>query len=218
MKITKRQLRRIIRESLLQEEMLKIIANPHSPETETFNRIANYAINDDLEGALADTEWVNTPELDIDLDSMGEWVGRVGDPDWMSDDTVVPDNWDADAVWDFMKKLEQAWHNQNRRSGDDEHYNAPNVEEREAIGGVLTRGYVLPKDLPSLTYQVRRRGGQPAVIMIEDENTYTADSMDASWAQQHGTTLDKVIDVLANGGAQLRKKRRSRKYTPPIYD
>ena len=73
--------------------MLKIIANPHSPETETFNRIANYAINDDLEGALADTEWVNTPDLDLDLYSMGEWVDRVGDSSWMSDDTVVPDNW-----------------------------------------------------------------------------------------------------------------------------
>ena len=218
MKVTINQLRRIIKESLLNEEMLKIIANPHSPETETFNRIANYAINDDLEGALADTEWVNTPDLDLDLDSMGEWVGRVGDPDWMSDDAVVPDNWDPDAVWDFMKKLERAWYNQKGQVADDDHRNAPDTNEREAIGGVLTRDYVLPKELPSLVYQVRKKGGQPVAIMIEDENTYTADSMNASWAQQHGTTLDKIIDVLANGGAKLRKKRKSRKYSPPMYD
>jgi hypothetical protein len=105
-----------------------------------------------------------------------------------------------------------------RQSGDNEHRMSPNVREREVIGAVLARGYVLPKDLPSLTYQVRKKGGQPVGIMIEDENTYTADSMDASWAQQHGTTLDKIIDVLDKGGAKLRKKRKSRKYSPPMYD
>jgi hypothetical protein len=114
MKITKRQLRRIIKESLLKEEMLKIIANPHSPETETFNRIANYALDNDIQGALADPA-VNTPDLDLNLDSMGDWVNKVGDGrDWMEDDVVVPENWDPNLVWDFMMDLENAWYNQKK--------------------------------------------------------------------------------------------------------
>ena len=219
MKITRRQLRQIIKESLLKEEMLKIIANPHSPETKVFNRIANYALNNDIQGALADSE-VNTPNLDLDIDSMGEWINRVGDPsnNWMEDDVVVPDNWDADDVWDFVEDLENAWHNQKGQAADDEHYNADDVDEREAIGGVLTKKYVLPEDLPSLTYQVRKKGGQPVEIQLEDENTYTHDGIDARWAKQYGTTLDKIIDVLAKGGAKLQKKRKKRKYTPPMYD
>ena len=216
MKITKRQLRKIIKESLLKEEMLKIISNPHSPETETFNRIANYAINNDLEGALADTEWVNTPDLDLDLDSMGEWVGRVGDSSWMSDDTVVPDNWDADAVWDFMKKLEKAWYNQKRQSGDNEHRMSPNVREREAIGAVLARGYVLPEDLPSISYQIRRKGGKPVIINIEDDNTMG--DLDLRDTNNYGTTFRQIIKVLDAGGAKLIKRRKRNRYPSPIYD
>ena len=90
MKITKRHLRKIIKEELLREqgEMLKIIANPHSPETEIFNKIANYALNDDIQGALADPG-VNTADLDFDIDSMRPWVKRVGgEGQWMDEDAV----------------------------------------------------------------------------------------------------------------------------------
>jgi len=112
MKITVKQLRRVIRRSILKEGMLKIIANSYSPETEVYNRIANYAINNDIQGALADTEWVNTPELDMDLDGMHAWVSKVGaGGDWMDDDVVVPENWDANLVEDFMYDLEDAWRN-----------------------------------------------------------------------------------------------------------
>jgi len=75
---------------------------------------------------------------------------------------------------------------------------------------------VLPKDLPSLTYQVRKKGGQPFAITVEDEEG--ADSINADWAQSHSTTLDKIISVLANGGAQLRKKRSPRRQAPSMYD
>jgi hypothetical protein len=136
----------------------------------------------------------------------------------MDDDAVVPDNWEPDAVWDFMQKLENAWYDQKGSYTDAEHAAAPDVEEREAIGGVLTKKYVLPEDLPSIYYQVRRKGGQPVVIHLETSDIVTGDGIDASWAKQYGTTLDKIIDVLAKGGAKLRKKRPSRKYTPSVYD
>ena len=216
MKITKRQLRRIIKEALLKEHMLNIIANPHSPETETFNRIVNYAINNDLEGALADTEWVNTPDLDLDLDGIGEWIDHVGDPEWMSSGTVVPDNWDPDAVWDFIGKLEKAWHAENRKSGDNEHHSSPNMREREAIGRALGRSYVLPEDLPSISYQIRRKGGKPSIINIEDENSMGNLSLEDT--NQFGTTFRLVTKVLDAGGARLIKRRKRNRSPGPIYD
>ena len=121
-------------------------------------------------------------------------------------------------VWDFMKDLEDAWYDQKGSYTDAQHADADDVEEREAIGGVLTQKYVLPEDLPSVTYQVHKKGGKPVVIHLETENIVTDDGIDASWAKQYGTTLDKIIDVLAKGGAKLRKKRKPRKYTPPMYD
>ena len=136
MKLTKRHLRKLIKEELLREqgEMLKIIANPTSPETEVFNKIANYALNDDIHGALADSD-VNTEYLDLDIDSMRPWVKRVGgEGQWMDEDAVVPDNWDAEAVYDFMEDLESAWYDQRGKEGTQAHLSSPDVKEREAIG------------------------------------------------------------------------------------
>ena len=111
MKITRSQIRRIVRESLLVEgEMLKIMDNAYE-DLSVFNRIANYALTDDIAGAMADPE-VNTDELYWEIDEMRPWVNRVGDEDdhWFADDVVVPDNWDAEVVYEFMEDLENAWH------------------------------------------------------------------------------------------------------------
>lgn len=72
MKITRRQLRKIIKESLLLEaEMLPIMVNPYE-DLDTMNRVANYALTNDIQGALAD-EMVNYENLEDateeDLDS-----------------------------------------------------------------------------------------------------------------------------------------------------
>ena len=108
MKITKRQLRRIIKESpLIETEMLTIISNSYE-DVDIFNRIANYALTNDIVGALADPE-VNTSELYYDLDDMKPWVKRVGDVKWMGEDAVTPEGWDPSAVRKFMYDLEDAW-------------------------------------------------------------------------------------------------------------
>ena len=76
MKITRRQLRKIIKESLLLEaEMLPIMVNPYE-DLDTMNRVANYALTNDIQGALAD-EMVNYENLAMDLDEMNGWVQYV---------------------------------------------------------------------------------------------------------------------------------------------
>jgi hypothetical protein len=225
MKISKRQLRRIIKEEILREqgEMLKIISNSHSPETEIFNKIANYALNNDIQGALADSD-VNTDDLYYDLDDMRPWVKRVGgEENWMGDDAVVPENWDAKAVYNFMDELENTWYDARMKKDKQELQSSPNRAELEAIGG--NQHMILDKDLEHLTYQPRKKGGKIVAIMIEDNEgpdgfpmgnaTFT---MDEDWAKQYGTTLDKVINVLDQAGSTHRKKQKSVKHTPPMYD
>ena len=216
MKITRKQLRKIIKESLLLEaEMLPIMVNPYE-DLDTMNRVANYALTNDIQGALAD-EMVNYENLDLDLDEMQGWVQYVGKDDGhFSEEAVVPDNWDLDKVYKFMKDLENAWMKSQGEASDAEHTSAPNVKEREVIGLGLQYDYVLPKDLKGITYQVRRRSGQPSNINIEDADT--VGNISAGRAGDYGLTLDDIIAVLKAGGARERKKQKSVRPTPQMYD
>ena len=109
MKITRRQLKKIIRESLLTEaEMLKIMHNPYE-DLDTMNAIANYALTNDIQGALADP-LIDIDNVYYDIDEMKGWVHKVGKDDegYFSEDVVVPENWDLEAVYQFMDDLEDA--------------------------------------------------------------------------------------------------------------
>ena len=139
MKITRKQIRSILKEALLNEkrEMLPIMVNPYE-DLETMNRVANYALDNDIEGALAD-EMVNYENLDLDLDEMQGWVTKVGKNDGSySEDAVVPDNWDLAKVQKFMKDLESAWYKKQGEAADAEHAAEPSKGEREVIGSSLT--------------------------------------------------------------------------------
>lgn len=216
MKITMSQLRHIIKESLLLEaEMLPIMVNPYE-DLDTMNRVANYALTNDIRGALAD-EMVNYEDLDLDLDEMNGWVQYVGKDDGhFSEEAIVPDNWDLDKVYKFMRDLEGAWLNQRMTMGNAAHKSGKNVKEREVIGNGLSYDYVLPEDIKGITFQVRRRGGQPSNINIEDEDT--VGNISVQQAGNEGLTLDDIISVLKAGGAKERKKQKSVRPTPPIYD
>ena len=210
------QLRHIIKESLLLEaEMLPIMVNPYE-DLDTMNRVANYALTNDIRGALAD-EMVNYEDLDLDLDEMNGWVQYVGKDDGhFSEEAIVPDNWDLDKVYKFMRDLEGAWLSQRMTMGNAAHKSGKNVKEREVIGNGLSYDYVLPEDIKGITFQVRRRGGQPSNINIEDEDT--VGNISVQQAGNEGLTLDDIISVLKAGGAKERKKQKSVRPTPPIYD
>jgi len=216
MKITKRQLRRIIKESLLTEtKMLQIMHNPYE-DLDTMNRVANYALTDDIAGALAD-ENVNYKNLDLDLDDMRGWVDKVGKNDGsFTKESVVPDDWDLDAVYDFMEDLEEAWRNDQGSKADAAHLTAPNVKEREIIGQGLSYSYASPEEIKGVEFQIRRRGGKPSNINIEDDNTIG--NIRAQDAEREGFTLDDIVAVLRDNGAKERKKQKPVRHTPPMYD
>ena len=219
MRIKKSQLRRIIREAILSErKMLPIMVNPYE-DLDTMNRVANYALTNDIQGALAD-EMVNYENLDLDLDAMNGWVNKVGRNDGsFSQDAVVPDNWDLDKVRKFMRDLESAWMNQRGADMDAAHQADPNPGEREVIGNSLTMDYIAKDDIKKITYQVRRKGGEPSNINIEYKDGGTDyGNITADQAQRAGFTLKQIEDVLYAYGAKPRKKRAPVRHTPPMYD
>jgi hypothetical protein len=101
---------------------------------------------------------------------------------------------------------------------------SPNKKELEAIGG--SYGPVEDREVEYLTYQPIRRGGKVTAFQIEDSETpwgsmplgHSTFVVDEKWASQSGTTVDKIISVLEKGGATLRKKRKPVKHIPPMYD
>jgi len=98
---------------------------------------------------------------------------------------------------------------------------SPDKKELQAIDGSLE-----PREVRYLTYQPIRRGGKVVAFQIEDRETEWGTMplgnstfvVDERQAKQSGTTVDKIIKALENGGAKLRKKRKPIKHTPPMYD
>jgi hypothetical protein len=222
MKFSKRQLRRIIKESLLVEaEMLNIMKNQYE-DLDQFNRIANYAINNDIQGALNDPE-LPTEDLYWILDDMSGWVDKVGDDSerWFSPGTVVPPNWDLANVNDFMDELESA---AETKVGQDEVVKdaaAPNKPERDALASAFTMSVILPGDIQHITYQIRRKGGEPNWIMLTDDDGslgHMSTGIGKDDYELKGTSLEKIIKVLEDGGATLRKKQKSSPPMMPYYD
>ena len=196
------------------------MVNPYE-DLETMNRVANYALDNDIEGALAD-EMVNYENLDMDLDEMRGWVTKVGKNDGSySEDAVVPDNWDLAKVQKFMNDLENAWYEKQGEAADAEHASEPSKGEREVIGSSLTMKYVTKDDIKRITYQIRRKGGKPSNINLEykpegggsDFGNITADQ-----AKRAGFDLQKIADVLYAYGGKEQKKSPPVKRTPSMYD
>ena len=202
-------------ESLLIERgMLPIMVNTYE-DLDTMNRVANYALTNDIKGALAD-ENVNYENLDLDLDDMKGWVDKVGKDDHsFSDGSVVPDNWDLDMVLNFMDDLEDAWSAQRIADKDAALQADPNAKEREIIGNAV-HSYAFPEDIKDMTFQVRRRGGQPSNINLETQDQIG--NIRAEDAARAGFTLDDIIKILRDDGAKERKKQKPVRHTPPMYD
>ena len=102
---------------------------------------------------------------------------------------------------------------------------SPDKKELTAIGGD-SYGAIAPREVEYLTYQPIRRGGKVVAFQVEDSETpwgtmplgHSTFVVDEKWANQYGTTVGKIIKVLENGGATLRKRRKPMKVDLPYYD
>ena len=215
MKITRQQLRKIIKESLLLEaEMLPIITNSYE-DVDDINVLANYAHRDDMAGALKDPTllyYIDKNEAGILVDDSYGWLEYVG----KEDDFPAPAGWNLKKVYDFLKRFENEAFKVFDKKEEGEHGSLPNKDEREIIGKALTMKYAMPDDIKGMTFQVRKKGGKPSNINIETAYDYS--NIRADDAERKGLTLDDVIKVLRDNGATERKRQKSRKSTRSMYD
>ena len=216
MRITKKQLRRIIRESLLLEtEIIPIVTNPYEDVTD-INILANYAHRDDMQGALKDPGlqyYIDKNEAQYLVDDSKGWLHLVGDEKQMG---PAPEGWDRDAVYAFIEDFEDEAFKAFSQKEQGEHGSLPAKKEREIIGNALSQSYVMPDEIKDIEFQIRRKGGKASNINIEDNNTVS--NITAQEVERQGLTLDDIAKVLRDGGAKERKKQRPVKHTPPMYD
>ena len=221
MRITERKLRHIIRESILSEQkMLDIITSPYE-DVEVFNILANYALNDDIQGALKDPQikpYVDSNDMSALIDQSHNYIPHVGKPKSGMD---APPGWNPDAVDKFLQKLEGEAYNVYSRQSKSASSAAGNQSERKALAAAFTMSDMLPEDIKSITYQTRMKGGKLASISLEDHDrslgNMTTDVKDDT-AKQYGTTLDDILKALEAGGAKQRKRRQSSQRSSSYYD
>ena len=210
-------LRKIIRNSLLlnEAEMLPIVVNSYE-DVEDINRLANYALNDDMQGALKDPEikyYIEKNEVQYLVDDSKGWLHLVGDEKQMG---PAPEGWNLDDVYSFIEDFEDEAFKIFSHKEKGEHASLPAKKEREIIGNALTMSYVMPDDIETIEFQIRRKGGKPSNINIEDDNMVS--NITAQEVERQGLTLDDIVKVLRDGGAKERKKQKPIKHTPPMYD
>jgi len=217
MKITKCQLRKIIRESILKEQMMKIMDNQYE-DLSVYNRIANYALTNDITGAMADPE-VNTDELYWELDEMRGWVDRVGDDsdDWFADDAVVPDNWNADAVYDFMEDLERAWYKAQEQKDAAAIAADPDKDWLEFMGSEWS-STITPKDLETLGWKEYKRYIRLSPPTSISHGMGEIHIMNDDIASHGPGTREEFVGFLTNRAGKTLKKRKMHRSPPPLYD
>ena len=152
MKISKGQLRRIIKESLLNEkkEMQDIIVNSYE-DVEEYNILANYALNNDIQGALADPAlkpYVEKNEMGWVVDEAGGWFETVGE----YEEDGGPEGWDRDKAYQFLTDLENAAWKVYDKKMQAAIKNDPDKEFLEFLGNEFT-SQIEPSDMPDIKWK-----------------------------------------------------------------
>ena len=106
----------------------------------------------------------------------------------------APEGWDLKKVQAFFRDFEDEAYKVFSKKEQGDHASLPAKQEREIIGQALSQQYVMPDEIKGIEFQVRRKGGKPSIINIEDDNTVS--NIRAEDATQQGLTLDDIINVL----------------------
>ncbi len=220
MKVTKRQLVNILREALLIEnEMQDIIVNSYE-DVEIYNILANYALNNDIQGALADPEikpYVEKNEVGWIADEAGGWFGSVGEYE-DEGGPPPPEGWDAQKAYKFLRDLEDAaWkvydkQAQSAIAGD------PDTEFLEFLGNKWT-SQIEPNDLPDIKWKEYKK-----YVRLKPPRSISHGVGEINISKEDINSLysgayDDFIDFLTTRtGGQLGRRAPTRRSPPPIYD
>lgn len=152
MKVTRKQLRNIIRESILVEaEMLDIVVNEYE-DVKDINILANYALRNDMQGALKDPElqyYIEKNEAMYLTDEGMGWLKNVGKEEY---DMPTPEGWDLNKVVKFFKDFEDAAYREYDKMATKAINTDPDKEFLEFLGNQWS-SMIEPSDLADIKWK-----------------------------------------------------------------
>ena len=217
MKITKRQLRKIIKESLLLEaEMLPIIVNEYE-DVEDYNILANYAHRNDMQGALQDPtlqHYIKNNEVAWLVDDSYGWLKHVG----KENEQPAPEGWDLDKIYDFVKRFQDTAWKEYQKLEDAAIAADPDREFLEFLGNQWT-STISPDDMPDIKWKeykkyIRLKPPRSISHGVGEINV----SKENIKALYSGAYEDFMDFLTTRAGGQLGRRAPYKKSPPPIYD
>ena len=152
MKIRKSKLRKIIRESLsLKEAHQTIIQNPYE-DVDDYNVLANYALTNDIAGALADPAlkyYVDNNEMGFLADEAIGWFSNVGKEGY---DMPAPEGWDSKKAHKFLRDIEDAAYNEYSKAMKARISSDPDTAWLRFLGNAFTAG-IEPDDMEDIKWK-----------------------------------------------------------------
>jgi hypothetical protein len=217
MKISKRQLRKIIKESLLNEaKMQDIIVNEYE-DVDDYNILANFALAGDIAGALAHPDikhYVDKNEMGWVVDDAGGWFEKVGD--W--EEMPAPEGWDRDKAYKFLKDLENAAWKVYSKQMDAAIAADPDKEFLEFLGNEWT-STISPDDMKGIKWKEYKRyirlKPPPSISHGVGEIHITKEDTDNLYP---GAWEDFKDFLTTRAGGQLGKRKPYKKSPAPYYD
>lgn len=219
MKITRRQIRQIIKESLLVEgQMLDIVTSPYE-DVEDYNILANYALANDIQGALADPAikyYVDKNEMGWVADDAGGWFERVGDEEGYG--MPAPEGWDRDAAFDFLKDLENAAWKVYSKQMDAAIAADPDKEFLEFLGNEWT-STISPDDMEGIKWKEYKKyirlTPPPSISHGVGEISISKENIKALY---DGAYEDFMDFLTTRAGGDAGRRPAYKKSPPPLYD
>jgi hypothetical protein len=218
MKITKRQLQKIIRESLLVEKKMQDIITNEYEDVDDYNVLANYALTSDIKGALADPtikHYVDNNEMGWFADDAITWFEQVGGDEGY---LPAPEGWDSDKAFDFLKDLESAAWKVYQKQEDAAIAADPDKEFLEFLGNEWT-STIAPDDMKGIKWKEYKKyirlSPPPSISHGVGEINISKENIKALYP---GAYEDFTDFLTTRTGGQLGKRAPYRRSPPPIYD
>lgn len=220
MKITKKTLRKIIRESLvLKEAHQTIIQNPYE-DVDDYNVLANYALTGDIAGALADPAlkyYVDNNEMGFLADEAISWFNNVGKEGW---DMPAPEGWDSKKAHKFLRDIEDAAYNEYSKAMKARISSDPDTAWLRFLGNAFTAG-IEPDDMEDIKWKqykkyIRIKPPRSISHGVGEINV-NRDEVEG-YSNSPGTYEDFIDFLERRAGGQLGRRKPYKRSPAPYYD